>query len=177
MTSRSASVSDVVASSKLCDVRAGFGTAAASMIGMLPAYVSPRPEELTQVSCVPIRRRQGKVPGTRNMVQSFSGFVSDGPEPAKKSAECKSISGAGTGRSARTASLPVSLARAFRRVPVRSTHFVRRQAGPLAHRLRMAAAAFSLKGAFSAQVPSGRQGVASSCRIRLASTIRSSASS
>ena len=40
-------------------------------------------------------------------------------------------------------------ARAFRRVPVTYTHFVRRQAGPLAHRPRMAATAFSLKGAFS----------------------------
>ena len=67
----------------------------------------------------------------------------------RKSAKCKSISGAGTGRSARTASLAVSLARAFRRVPVPSTHFVRRQAGPLAHRPRMAATAFSLRGAFS----------------------------
>ena len=71
------------------------------------------------------------------------------PSRQKKSAECNSISGAGTGRSTRTASLPVSLARAFRRVPVPSTQFVRRQAGPLAPRLRMAATAFSLRGAFS----------------------------
>jgi hypothetical protein len=42
-----------------------------------------------------------------------------------------------------------SRAPAFRRVPVPSTHFVRRQAGPLAHRPRMAATAFSLRGAFS----------------------------
>ena len=110
-------------------------------------------------------------------IQSFSVFVPDWPGRPKKKCECKSISGAGTGRSARTSSLAVSRARAFRRVPVTSTRFVRRQAGPLAHRPRMAATAFSLRGAFSAQVPSGRQGVASSCRIRLTGTIRSSASS
>ena len=67
---------------------------------------------------------------------------------------------------------PVSRTRAFRRVPVLSTHFVWRQAGPLAHRLRLAATAFSLRDALSARVPSGRQVVASSCQIRLASTIR-----
>ena len=75
--------------------------------------------------------------------------MSDGPEPAEKRAECNSASGAGTGRSARTASLAVSRARAFRRVPVPSTHFVRRQAGPLAHRPRMAATSLSLNGALS----------------------------
>jgi hypothetical protein len=59
------------------------------------------------------------------------------------------------GRSARTGSLPVSLACAFRRVLVPPTHFVRRQAGPLAHRPRIAATAFSLRGAFTDSVPSG----------------------
>ena len=111
-------------------------------------------------------------PGSRAL-QSFSVFVPDWPGRPKKKCERKSISGAGTGRSARTASLAVLLARAFRRVPVPSTHFVRRQAGPLAHRLRLAATAFSLRDALSARVPSGRQVVASSCQIRLASTMTS----
>ena len=70
-------MSDVVASSKLCDVRAGFGTAAASMIGMLPAYVSPRPE-VTLASCFPIRRRwQGKGTRYHGSLCIFSHFVNN----------------------------------------------------------------------------------------------------
>ena len=52
-------MSDVVASSKLCDVRAGFGTAAASMIGMLPAYVSPRPEDFNPCLVFPLDAWEG----------------------------------------------------------------------------------------------------------------------
>ncbi len=97
------------------------------------------------------RRQPECYPLHRGAVDSFelAGPLACCLSRPKKSAECKSNSGAGTGRSARTASLAVSSARAFRRVPVPSTHFGRRQAGPLAHRLRMAAIAFSLRGAFS----------------------------
>jgi hypothetical protein len=78
-----------------------------------------------------------------------------GPEKAPE--KFKLISGAGPGRSVPTASPPVSLARAFRRVPVLYALQVSGAPGPgsdsspLARRPRhgMAATALSLKGASS----------------------------
>ena len=91
---------------------------------------------------------------------------------------CELLSGAGTGRPARTAGFQVSRAGAFRRVPVSNKYLQWLQAGrarsvPLYGRHRV----FVEGGIPMPQVPSGRQGVVSSCRIRLRSTIRSSASS
>ena len=91
---------------------------------------------------------------------------------------CELLSGAGTGRPARTAGFQVSRAGAFRRVPVSFKYLQWLQAG----RARSVPpygrhSVFFEGGIPMPQVPSGRQGVASSCRIRLRSTIRSSASS
>ena len=91
---------------------------------------------------------------------------------------CELLSGAGTGRPARTAGFQVSRAGAFRRVPVSFKYLQWLQAGrarsvPPYGRHRV----FVEGGSPMPQVPSGRQGVASSCRICLRSTIRSSASS
>jgi hypothetical protein len=117
-------------------------------------------------------------PNKIEVIQSFSGFVSDSKLFFQNFPKCELLSGVGTGRSARTASFQVSRARAFRRVPVSFKYLQWLQAGrarsvPLYGRHRV----FVEGGIPMPQVPSGRQGVASPCQIRLTSTIRSSASS
>ena len=91
---------------------------------------------------------------------------------------CELLSGAGIIRSARTAGFQVSLARAFRRVPVSFKYLPWLQAGQARSEPPYGRHSVFVEGGIPMpQVPSGRQGVASSCRIRLTSTIRSSASS
>ena len=91
---------------------------------------------------------------------------------------CELLSGAGIIRSARTAGFQVSLARAFRRVPVSFKYLQWLQAGQARSVPPYGRHSVFVEGGIPMpQVPSGRQGVASPCRIRLTSTIRSSASS
>jgi hypothetical protein len=125
-------------------------------------------------------------PGYSLSVRPFSlGFVSDSASGAARAGnvwKCKSITGAGTGRSevpgpvrgapAPSLSFRILLARAsgFRRVPVPFTYFERCRAMPI-HRVptalvptvsesgSMAATAFSFKGAFSDSGARGAPGL------------------
>ena len=126
----------------------------------------------TQTQTLSLSRKGGLV------VQSFSGFVSHS-KLFLQLPNCELLlSGAGIIRSARTAGFQVSLARAFRRVPVSFKYLPWLQAGQARSEPPYGRHSVFVEGGIPMpQVPSGRQGVASSCRIRLTSTIRSSASS